>query len=192
MLVFLCHFNLRVRLQSLKLVERNWCIHVRTHVNIQVPIQEDHQCQDYFPVKPIKWPQSDARCIRLPCSNTIPNPSPVSWELCKTRKWVQSIWLPHAILACTDMVTKTSLSPQILIVNSIIPNDKKKWLIIIIIAFKAAVQDFLQSPRCAVNCLQHVRSSGQGTIVCKSRATHQRLSLAMCCVPLGTKGQLSY
>ena len=32
----------------------------------------------------------------------------------------------------------------------------------IIIAFKGAVQDFLQSPHCAVNCLQHVRSSGPG------------------------------
>ena len=31
---------------------------------------------------------------------------------------------------------------------------------------------FLQSPHCAANCLQHVRSSGPGTIVCKSRATH--------------------
>ena len=46
-------------------------------------------------------------------------------------------------------------------------------LITIIIGFKGAVRDFLQSPRCASNCLKNVRSSGQGTIVCKSRATHR-------------------
>ena len=34
---------------------------------------------------------------------------------------------------------------------------------------------FLQSPHCAANCLQHVSSSGPGTIVCKSRATHRAL-----------------
>ena len=34
---------------------------------------------------------------------------------------------------------------------------------------------FLPSPLCAVNCLQHVRSSGLSAIVCKSRATHQAL-----------------
>ena len=38
-------------------------------------------------------------------------------------------------------------------------------IIIMIIPFKGAVRDFLQSPRCAANCLQHVRSSGQGTMV---------------------------
>ena len=48
-------------------------------------------------------------------------------------------------------------------------------IIIIIIAFKGAVRDFLQSPHNAVNCLQHVRSSGLGAIVCKSRATHLTL-----------------
>ena len=31
----------------------------------------------------------------------------------------------------------------------------------------------LQSPHCAANHLQHVRSSGPGAIVCKSRATHR-------------------
>ena len=30
---------------------------------------------------------------------------------------------------------------------------------------------YLQSPHCAVNRLQHVRSNGPGAIVCKSRAT---------------------
>ena len=35
---------------------------------------------------------------------------------------------------------------------------------------------FFESPRCAANCLQHVHSSSQGTIVCKSRATHTAIS----------------
>ena len=38
---------------------------------------------------------------------------------------------------------------------------------IIIIALKGAIRDFLQSPHCAANCIQHVRA-----ILCKSRATH--------------------
>ena len=62
-------------------------------------------------------------------------------------------------------------------------------IIIIIIALHGAIQDvllflllfffffffFLQSPHCPANCLQHVRSSGQGAIVCKSRSTHPAL-----------------
>ena len=63
-----------------------------------------------------------------------------------------------------------------------------------IIAFKGANRDFLQSPHSTGNRLQHVRSSGPGAIVCKSRATHP--ALIMCnmswYVPRGTKGQLSY
>ena len=34
---------------------------------------------------------------------------------------------------------------------------------------------FLQSPHCAANSLQDVRSSGQGAIACISRATHRAL-----------------
>ena len=45
----------------------------------------------------------------------------------------------------------------------------------IIIALKGAIRDFLKSPHCAARCLQHVRSSGQGSIVYKSRATHRAL-----------------
>ena len=65
---------------------------------------------------------------------------------------------------------------------------------VIIIAFKGAIQDFLQSTHSATNCLQHARSSGPGAIVCKSRATHRALITCnmSCYVPLGTKGQLSY
>ena len=50
---------------------------------------------------------------------------------------------------------------------------------------------FLRSPHCAANSLQHVPSSGPGAIKCKSLATHRALIIT-CCVPLGTKGQLSY
>ena len=56
------------------------------------------------------------------------------------------------------------------------------WLIIIIIiiAFKGAIRDFLQSPHSAVNCLQHIRSSGPGATVCKSRATLRALITCKC------------
>ena len=77
------------------------------------------------------------------------------------------------------------------------PREQEKQELIpalIIIAFKGAIRDFLQSPHCAVNRLQHVRSSGPGAIVCKSCATHRALITCnmLCYVPLGTKGQLSY
>ena len=53
-------------------------------------------------------------------------------------------------------------------------------IILIIIAFKGAVREFLQSPHSAANCLQHVRSSGSGAVVCKSRATHGALITCKC------------
>ena len=43
---------------------------------------------------------------------------------------------------------------------------------------------FLQSPHCAANCLQQARSSGPGTIMCKSHATHR--VLITCNMPCGT------
>ena len=73
------------------------------------------------------------------------------------------------------------------------PRNRQSNNNIIIIAFKGAIRDFLQSPHRAANCLQHARSSGPGAIECKSRATHRALiTCNMCYVPLGTKGQLSY
>ena len=67
-------------------------------------------------------------------------------------------------------------------------------IIIIIIAFKGAIRDCLKSPHYAANRLQHIRSSGPGAIVCKSRATHRALITCnmSCYVPRGTKGELSY
>ena len=51
----------------------------------------------------------------------------------------------------------------------------KKIIITMIIAFKGVIRDNLQSSHCAANRLRHVRSSGPGAIVCKSRATHPAL-----------------
>ena len=51
---------------------------------------------------------------------------------------------------------------------------------------------FVQSPHCAANCLQHVRSIGQCAIVCKLRAADRMLISRAKCVPRGTKGQLSW
>ena len=67
-------------------------------------------------------------------------------------------------------------------------------IIIIIIEFKGATRDFLQSPHCATNRLQHVRSSGLGVTVCKSCATCWALITCnmSCYMRRGTKGQLSY
>ena len=37
-------------------------------------------------------------------------------------------------------------------------------IMIIIIAFKGAIRDFLQPPHCAANCLQHIRSGGHSEL----------------------------
>ena len=55
-----------------------------------------------------------------------------------------------------------------------------KIIIIIIIAFKGTIRDFVQSPHSAANCLQHVRPSGLGATVCKSRATHRARIMCKC------------
>ena len=46
---------------------------------------------------------------------------------------------------------------------------------------KRSKSHFLQSPHCTANCLQHVRSSGQGVVVCKSRATPNHLQHQTTC-----------
>ena len=48
----------------------------------------------------------------------------------------------------------------------------KTVIMIIIVALKGAYWYFLQSPHCAANSLQRLWSSGHGTTVCKSCATH--------------------
>ena len=67
-------------------------------------------------------------------------------------------------------------------------------IIIIIITSKGANPDFVQSPHCAANHLQHVCSSGPDAIMCKSHATHRALITCSMSwyVPSGTKGQLSH
>ena len=61
------------------------------------------------------------------------------------------------------------------------------------IALKGAIQDFLQSPHCTANHLQHLRWSGPGAIVSKSRAPHWVLIMCYmsCYIPCGKKRQLS-
>ena len=94
----------------------------------------------------------------------------------------------------------SSLSPYISISTGCLQKSTYRYniciyiIIITIIAFKGAIRDFLQSPHSAANCLQHVRSSGSGAIVCKSRATHRALTMCnmSCSMPLCTKGQPSY
>ena len=51
---------------------------------------------------------------------------------------------------------------------------------------------FSQSPHCAANRRQHVRSNGPCAIACKSRAKHRALFTCnmSCYVPRGTKGRL--
>ena len=46
-------------------------------------------------------------------------------------------------------------------------------IIIIIMVMVMMTREILQSPHCAVICLLHVRSSGQGGIVYKSCATYR-------------------
>ena len=58
-------------------------------------------------------------------------------------------------------------------------------IIIIIITFKGAIRDAFQFPHCAANRLRHVSSSGQGAIVCKSRATHRALITSRLGVVMG-------
>ena len=53
-------------------------------------------------------------------------------------------------------------------------------VVVVIIAFKGAIREFLQSPHSASNCLHHLRSSGPGAAVCKSRAAHRALITCKC------------
>ena len=74
-----------------------------------------------------------------------------------------SLWVP---LSCLTVDQVVSLPSDFL--QAISP-------IIKMIAFKGATRDFLQSPSCAMNCLQHLGSSVPFSIVCKSHATQRAL-----------------
>ena len=97
--------------------------------------------------------------------------------LCTTFKTVRMLphchFLPSALVNKKLPVSLTSLQCVIVIIIIIINNKD---------CIQGTVRDFLQSPHCAVrdflqfphratNCLQHVRSSSQGAIVCKLCAT---------------------
>ena len=93
--------------------------------------------------------------------------------MCRSTWWraaqQRSLWWCY-ISYTTSSFAASSASPTLWR-----PHTGRRLIIIIIIAFKGAFRDFIQSPHSAANCLQHVRSSGPGAIVCKSRATHRAL-----------------
>ena len=82
------------------------------------------------------------------------------------------VWMCVCVCVCVYVCICVSIIIIIIMIIIVI--------IIIIIAFKGAIRDFLQSPHNAANCLQDVRSSGSGAIVCKSRATHRALITCKC------------
>ena len=94
------------------------------------------------------------------------------------------------IIVATAATTSTTMIMVMLIIMMIIIMVMIIIIIIIIIiiALKHAIRDALQSPHCFANSLQHVRSSGQGEIVCKSRATHR--APITCNVPCARTAQL--
>ena len=103
---------------------------------------------------------------------------PTSSRLCsKTISALQGLLpFPATICAWTIIVIIVIIIIIIIIIILIIIII----IIVIIIEFKGAIRDLLQSPHSAANCLQHVRSSGPGAIVCKSRATHRALITCKC------------
>ena len=73
-----------------------------------------------------------------------------------------------AAAAATTTTTTTTTIMIIIIIIIVI------MMMIIIIAFKGAIRESFYKP------LQHVRSNGQGAVVCKSRATHRSLITCKC------------
>ena len=100
------------------------------------------------------------------------------------------------IIIITTTTTIMMMMIIIIIIIMIMMRMRRRMIIIIItiIAFKGAIPDFLQSPHCTANRLQHVRSSVPGANVCTSSATHRALITCnmTCYVPHSRKGQLSY
>ena len=45
-------------------------------------------------------------------------------------------------------------------------------VVVVTRAFQAAIRDFLHSPHCVANRLQHVRSSGLGAVVCNTSSAY--------------------
>ena len=138
-------------------------------------------------------------------SNSLSHPGSVCWHWCSqslhwhcsTRCLVgqlldKQFWSPWFDL--TGKERFDSCTSRLLRCSSSWGRKKIQTMIIIIIAFKGAIRDFVQSPHCAANHLQHVRSSGPSANVCKSRATHWALiSCNMSWyMSRGTKEQLCY
>ena len=96
----------------------------------------------------------------------------VSGWFCFTDQWLCHDGISNVV--CTVIVSETGLN-RVWAVSVTVSTWLVPAMVIIIIAFTGTVRDFLQSPRCATDYLQHLRSSAPGTIVCKSRATRQVL-----------------
>ena len=112
------------------------------------------------------------------------NNSPIMWAL-SFYCIFKSAWLgKHQKQSCGDTLARVkineNLEPNIHSTQLYLWNFPSIIIIIIIIAFKGAIRDLLQSPHSAANCLQHVRSSGPSAIVYKSRATHRALISCKC------------
>ena len=81
-----------------------------------------------------------------------------------------------AAAAAATTTTTTTTTIIIIIIMIVTTTAIATTTTITTIAQKGAIRDFFfQSPYCAVNCPQHVSSSGPGAIVCKSRAMHRVL-----------------
>ena len=89
------------------------------------------------------------------------------------------------IITITMMAIMTIITILLLMTMMIIIT-----ILVIIMIIKTPDFLVLQSPHCAVNCLQHAQSSGLGTVVCRSHVTHRALLMwNMCAVWYGLMAQ---
>ena len=94
-----------------------------------------------------------------------------SCSVMKTSALLVSAWRDSWLPAVLGLLSLASVAGSVRII-----------IIIIIIAFKALFEIFynLLTAPLTVSNWQHIRSSGQGAIVCKSRSTHQALITCKC------------
>ena len=110
---------------------------------------------------------------------------------CPQDGWHSSIWYCHVHktddTALSDTGMSTRLMTQLYLILAWIkrgagnhqtkPNQTlAAWIFFFLNnGIESTILDFIQSPHCIANCLQHACSSGPGAIVCKSHATHWAL-----------------
>ena len=78
------------------------------------------------------------------------------------------------IVIMIKMMTLTTTTTTTIIIMIMMTLMLVIMIILIVMPLKGAVRDLSPSPHCAVN-LQHARLSGQGAVVCKTRAIHRTL-----------------